>query len=62
MYVELDGAWHPIADNEHTPCGLVVPHGTEWTSAVPDEIHCGPDTTVEPEIVEAPPKPGAKKK
>jgi len=48
MYVELDGAWHPIGDNETTPCGLVVPHGTEWTSEKPDEIHCGPDATEKP--------------
>lgn len=48
MYVELDDAWHPIADNETTPCGLVVPHGTPWVTEKPAEIHCGPDATEKP--------------
>jgi hypothetical protein len=53
VYVYLEGAWHPIADDEHTPCGLVVPHGTEWATETPEVIHCGPNATKKPEPVKA---------
>lgn len=45
IYVNLEGAWHPIADDEHTPCGLVVPPLTPWGDPGDEPIHCGPDAT-----------------
>lgn len=64
MYVELDGAWHLIGDDEHTECGIVIPQATLWTRELPERIHCGPDAT-KPKAEPAPPPepaPKAKKK
>ncbi len=61
-YVKLAAAWHPIAENEQTECGIAIPYpGTPWASTVPEgeSIHCGPDATKAPA---APAKPKAKKK
>lgn len=38
-YVELDGAWHILGDNEHTDCGLLVPPLAEWTRETPAKLH-----------------------
>jgi hypothetical protein len=63
MYVELEGDWHPIDDNEHTPCGLLIPPLTLWTRETPKRIHCGPDATPKGKSDQAasPPKKGKKK-
>jgi len=34
--VSLDGKDHRIMDGEHTACGLVVPHGTDWVDTLTD--------------------------
>ena len=53
QYTELDGAWHAIAEDEHTYSGLPIPHGNGY-SLLPDKVkaHCGPDTKVEEPVVE----------
>ena len=30
--VSLDGHVHEMTDHEVTVCGLLVPHGTDWTN------------------------------
>lgn len=47
QYTFLDDAWHPIALEEHTECGLPIPHGNGWVRDVPDgdTIHCGENAT-----------------
>ena len=34
--VSLDGHVHLLVEDEHTACGLLVPHGTEWVDAPVD--------------------------
>lgn len=60
MFVYLEDAWHPIADDERTACGIVIPPLQSWVRDVPEgePIHCGPTATVN----DAPKKPKAKKK
>jgi len=64
MYVYLDSAWHPIGDDEHTECGIVIPPLETWVSEVAEgeTIHCGPDATEAPKAVAKSTKPKAKKK
>jgi hypothetical protein len=49
MFVYLEDAWHPIGDDEHTECGLVVPPLETWVREVPEgeTIHCGPLASVD---------------
>jgi hypothetical protein len=57
MFVYLEDAWHPIGDNEHTPCGIVVPPLTPWERKAPEPLHCGPNAA---EVIK--PKAKGKKK
>lgn len=40
-YTFLDGAWHLIAEDETTDCGLVIPQGNGWVKedAVDGKVH-----------------------
>ncbi len=55
--VNLDGQDHRILGDEHTYCGLVVPHGTEWVDTITSPCPvCFPKTAKD----EEPAKPAAK--
>ena len=43
-YTELDGKYHLIALDEHTECGLPIPHANGWVYDLPEKAkaHCGP--------------------
>ncbi len=53
-FVFFDGAYHQLGEDETTQCcGVVIPHGTEFVTEVPDggKVH-----------VDAPDQPKAKAK
>lgn len=58
-YVQIEGVWHEIGEDERTVCGLVIPYpGTLLTRETPDKVHCGANATEKP----AAKKPAAKAK
>lgn len=45
-YVQIEGTWHEIAEDEKTVCGLAIPYpGTLLTRDAPDKVHCGAQAT-----------------
>jgi len=38
MFVVLEDESHVLVGDEHTACGLLVPHGTDWVTARPDKL------------------------
>jgi hypothetical protein len=58
-YTEIEGAFHAIAEDEHTECGLVIPFLNTWTEEPDGDVHCGPDA--KPEKAEKPKRERKKK-
>lgn len=49
MFVVLDDLPHVLVGDEHTACGLLVPHGTNWSTTQPDDLcdECADKTGIE---------------
>ena len=55
-YVEIDGVWHEIGEDEHTTSGVVIPPLSTWVEELPEGAKLAKDTE------DTKPKPKAKKK
>lgn len=55
-YVEIDGAWHEIGEDEHTTSGLVIPPLSTWVDELPEGAKLASEEPAET------PKPKGKKK
>lgn len=59
MFVVLDDQPHVLVGDEHTACGLLVPHGTGWSTSEPDDLcaECAEKTGIaEPKAKSGKPK------
>jgi hypothetical protein len=56
-YVEIDGAWHEIGEDEHTTSGLVIPPLATWVEELPEGAELAGEPAETPKA-----KPKGKKK